>query len=216
MSCIALAAFDLDNTLVKGNSSFQFGKHLYKHRQIPFFTMVQLVGNYFFYKTGVLTIPEMQNAIFQKFFLGKNSSLIQERACEFVEEHFDSILYQPALQRLKESQQAGHHTVILSSSPSFIVEPFAKRLNVNAWAATRYQVENGSFSGISQFMLSDDKADYVIHLAEQLKISKQQIIVYSDSHEDCSFLSVAGQPVAVNPSRALRKICKHNNWTVLQ
>lgn len=210
------SVFDLDNTLLTVNSSYRFGSYLYQHRQLTFLKMVRLVSYFWLHKLGFLSISEMQHKIFQSFFLGQPFSAIEGLAQAFVGHAFDHIQYLPAVQRLRQAKQQGHYTVILSSSPSFLVRRFAERFGVDAWEATHFGLDASQrFSEIGQLMLSDDKANYVKGLAERYQITRNNITAYSDSHHDLTFLQAAGNAVGVNPDRKLRTFCLQNGWAML-
>lgn len=211
-----VSIFDLDKTLLKVNCSFKFGAYLYKKGQFSFLCMLHHVFCYTMHRLGLLSIPDLHQKIFNRLF--RNSSLtdIETLAQSFVALSFTEMLYLPAVKKLQEAQQQGHYTVILSSSPSFLVKLIAERFNVNEWGATHYAVDSDQrFTFISQWMLSDDKANYIKDLIQRLKIEKKQITAYSDSALDLSFLKAAGVAVAVNPDRTLLSISKENQWTVI-
>jgi HAD superfamily hydrolase (TIGR01490 family) len=211
-----VSCFDLDHTLLQVNSSFRFGVYLYKKGVFSFFAMLYLAGCYTLHSLHIISIPTLQNLIFKKLFLGRSYSEMQEHANAFFEQHFYRILYLPAIIRLQQVQQEGQYTVILSSSPDFLVKLCAERLKVDAWAATEYALDrNNCFSKISKFMLGEAKASYLQALGEFLAIPKKDMTAYSDSHLDLPFLQAAGTAVGVNPNKILRILCEENNWAIL-
>lgn len=178
--------------------------------------MLYLTGCYGLHTLGYISIQRLQEKIFKKIFLGRPLSIFGALGHSFLEQQFDQIQYFPAVNRLQQAKDAGHYTVILSSSPHFLVALFAERFGVDQWGATHYAVDSkNNFCTISKFMLGNDKARYVTNLAKQFKISKQKIAVYSDSHHDLPFLRAAGTAVGVNPNKSLRALCKQNNWQIL-
>jgi HAD superfamily hydrolase (TIGR01490 family) len=210
------SVFDLDHTLLKVNSSYSLGSFFYRKKLFSFFTMLNLAGTFWVHKCGLLSIAEMQHQIFKRFFLNRSYSSVRTLAEAFVQEQFSQMLYLPAVERLRQAQRQGHHTVILSSSPAFLVELFAERFGVDAWDATHYAVDGEQrFSGITRFMLSQDKAAYLIDLSHRLNIPPNNITAYSDSHLDLDFLKAAGHPVGVNPDRKLKALCRQNNWPII-
>jgi phosphoserine phosphatase len=60
------------------------------------------------------------------------------------------------------------------------------------------------------------KAEAVRELAEREGLALASSTAYSDSHSDLPFLEVVGNPVAVNPDRALRRIAAERDWPVLR
>lgn len=212
----SVSFFDLDHTLLRVNSSFHFGLFLYKRKQLSLFKILYSMGFYALHKCGFYSIAQMQHTIFKNVFKGASKLNISRLANEFVSASFDQLLYHPAVERLKSAKMLGQRTVILSSSPDFLVQIFAKHFDVDAWDATEYVVDgNNRFSHISHMFLSDNKADYVEKVRQQTGIAKHKVTAYSDSILDLSFLKAAGTSVGVNPDRLLKAFCKENDWEVL-
>ncbi len=211
-----LILFDLDNTLLSTNSSFRFGAYLYKHNIFPLSTMLFLVSCYSFHKAGLLTLESLHHTIFKRLFLGRLISNFRTQAVSFIADEFDSLLYRPAIGRLNEAKQAGHHIGILSSSPDFLVELIAQHLSVDRWMGTKYDVDGaGRFSMISELMNGTVKAHHLASLSRQLNIPHSAITAYSDSYLDRPFLEAAGVAVGVNPDKKLRRLCLKNQWKII-
>lgn len=178
--------------------------------------MLCLAGYYWLHKAHLLSMAKLQTKIFKKLFLGRSYSSIQPHLSAFLDGYFHDLLYLPALSKLKEAQAQGHYTIILSSSPDFLVQAFAKRFEVMEWKATIYKLDgNNHFSALSKLMQGPDKAVHLNALKKSLKISKENITAYSDSILDAPFLYSAGRAIAVRPDRLLRSLCKKNNWQIL-
>lgn len=158
----------------------------------------------------------LQQITFKQLFYGRPLPKLHSFAMSFLDKCFDQMLYSPAVQRLQHAQQQGHYTVILSSSPNFLVALFAKRFGVDEWGATKYDVDNlQCFSSISHIMTGSEKANYLNALANHLNIPKCNITGYSDSYLDLPLLMATGVAVGVNPDRALRSACKKNHWQIV-
>ncbi|MFQ5728813.1 MAG: HAD family hydrolase, partial [Waddliaceae bacterium] len=143
-------------------------------------------------------------------------AMLEGLVSSFLDRDFETMLNPPVAGRLKEAQALGHYTVILSSSPNFLVKNIAKRFGVNEWGATEYSVTKDQTVGtVSKQMDGDDKARYVAELMQRMGISKDKITGYSDSLLDFPFLEAVGHPIAVNPGRGLRKLCLQNHWQIL-
>lgn len=216
MNTRLLSFFDLDHTLLHVNSSFRFGVYLYKNRVFSASTMLYLAGCYWLHSMRAISIQTLQQLVFKKLFLGRPHAVMHAHATSFLDRHLDQMLYLPAIRRLRQLQDAGHYTVILSSSPCFLVSLIAKRLGVEEWGATEYALDhNQCFAQISRFMLGPDKAHYLIDTTQRLGAPIKNVTAYSDSHLDLSFLQAAGTAVGVNPNKTLRLLCQKNHWPIL-
>jgi HAD superfamily hydrolase (TIGR01490 family) len=211
-----LSVFDLDHTLLTVNSSYRFGTYLYQKKYVSRLRLYQCLGNYVQHKFFGLPMDRLHHKIFAALFKGRSKQELGDLAEQFLTLKFSTFLYQPAIQRLLQASQAGHYTIILSSSPNFLVAPIAARLKVDEWQSTTYeQNAAGCFSHISSIMQGQEKADYVCGLAQKLGIKNDAIAVYSDSYLDLPVLKMAGKAIGVGPDSILRRICLKNGWEIL-
>jgi HAD superfamily hydrolase (TIGR01490 family) len=211
-----LFVFDLDHTLIRANSSFHFGMHLFRNKLLPTTRMIRLISLYSLHKMGLVGMRYLHQATFNHFFRGLSATLIDEHAKVFLDENFSKMIYQPAYQELLKAQNDGHHTAILSSSPDFIVEKIAAILKVGSWDSTKY-VKDGlnCFRSISNIMEGEQKAQALQNILAKLQIKKEAVTAYTDSYLDLPLLQAVGNPVGVNPDRKLRTFCKKNGWLIL-
>lgn len=212
----AMSVFDLDHTLLKVNSSFALGQYLYRQKVFTLATMCYLVLCYGVHKSGLLSIEKLHKNIFNKFFRGKQLHFIAKHAKEYFENSLNSLFYQPATAKLQAALEQGHFVAILSSSPDFLVQLIAQKLNVHDWRGSSYLVDgSNNFSQLGDLVQGHNKAAYVRSHAAYLGIDKHNITAYSDSILDLLFLQSAGQKVAVMPDRKLRKLCHLHQWHIL-
>lgn len=211
-----ISCFDLDHTLLSVNSSFSFGAYLYRQGFFPFHKMLYCVSCYFFHKIGILSINDLQQKIFNSFFLGNSLNTIQAHVCKYLDHHLTSHYYDPAMKKFLEAKARGDYIVILSSSPDFIVGPIAERLGVNAWLASEYCIDAlQCFTKIIRYVQGKDKAEYLTDLSLRMGILLKNTTAFSDSILDLPLLEVAGEAIGVNPDRKLRRVCLQNNWEIL-
>jgi HAD superfamily phosphoserine phosphatase-like hydrolase len=125
-------------------------------------------------------------------------------------------LYFPAFQELRRAQHCGAYTVIMSSSPSFLVRRVAEALNVDEWIATEYHLDSSHrLMEVEQFIDGKAKGHALGALAEKRGVPLERIAAYSDSYRDLPFLRLVGRPVAVNPDPKLYEFCLENQWQII-
>ena len=158
----------------------------------------------------------LHEKVFERFLKGAPLSLVQEEVTQFLKKDFYRFLYYPTFERLRRAQHQGHHTVILSNGPSFIVGPIAEYLEVSEWRSSHYAVNNkGNFEAVESILLGEGKAHCIDQMTKEFKITPQQVTAYSDSDLDLPFLQSAGIPVAANPNTKLLKVSKKNSWEII-
>lgn len=211
-----LSVFDLDHTLLTINSSYHFGAYLYRQK---FFSFPSLLASLFYYarhKLFGLSIQKLHQKTFQLLFKGVSIEDLQAYVTVFLEQQLTEKLYQPALQRLHEAQKRGDYTLILSSSPDFLVRPIAEWFGVDSWQATIYAVDDGGcLSHLASILEGQDKANYLAHLIREMGIHSSSVTVYSDSHLDLPILKMAGKAIGVVPDFYLKRICQEKGWEII-
>ena len=212
----SIHAFDLDHTLFKGNSSYCFGRYLYQQKYFPYSDWLFILFASLRFKVGLLPIERLHHDAFARLFSGRSQLEIDQMAERFLKICFEGMVYLPALKRLEQVQQEGHLTVLLSSSPDFLVSKIAKRFNIPVCHGTQYAVDKDRrFCHISHLILGTEKAQILENLGRQYGIAKRDTFAYSDSHLDLPFLLSAGSAIGVNPNRKLRTLCRQNQWPII-
>lgn len=211
-----LSAFDLDHTLFKDNSSYCFGVYLYQQGRISLTALLFIIFSKLRYKWGFLSLAQLHQQAFEFIFRGYSLPVLEKCVTDFLDVHFDQLIYEPAFQKLKMAQRNGEMVAILSSSPAFLVEPIAKRFGVSVWQATQYAIDKDQkFCHIAHLMLGGDKASFIEDFMHRNKLAKGDVVAYSDSFDDLPFLLSAGTAVGVNPDRKLRSFCKNHHWSII-
>jgi phosphoserine phosphatase len=194
---------DVDGTLLDCNSSVLFSFYLYKKgifsiKQIPFALFA-----FFLYKIRLLSLHRLHTLLFRSFFLGKSHSLFVEEGKRFAPTLLKSI--RPYFHTLLRSSKEG---ALLSSAPSFIIEPLAELLNMKA-LSTSYLTDNeGKITGIKAIVDGKAKALFT-------QKSPPPTTAFSDSVDDLLFLEAATEAVVVAPHFALKPIAKRRGWKII-
>lgn len=211
-----ISVFDLDHTLLKVNSSYQFGLYLYRNKFLSAASLLLCLSHYACHKWFGVSLEKLHGNVFNAFFKGRSLLEIQNRANDFIQRELELLIYAPAMRRLHLARQRGDYTVILSSSPDFLVGSIAHRFEVSDWRGTQYAEDSqGKLVSISHIVEGNNKAHYVQALANQLGISLSSVTVYSDSYLDLPVLEIAGKAVGVSPDKSLKRICQANQWEII-
>ncbi len=211
-----ISVFDLDHTLLKVNSSFRFGLYLFHQKFMSLNTFTRCLILYFRHKYCHLSLSQLHQNVFALLFSGRSNDEINNHVQQFLTVHFDALVRNSVIQRLQHARERGDHLVILSNSPSFLVKPIARLLNVDHWMATQYfEDKDRNLQKISSFFEGEDKAHYIHLLAQRLNIPLTSFVMYSDSHLDLPALYIVGEAVGVAPDKELKKICIQKGWEVI-
>lgn len=211
-----LTVFDLDRTIVADNSSLDFCRYLVSKNVLPSSSLIYSLYSYIKHLFFGMSLTELHHRVFEHLLRGKSLEQLEENVEPFLQNYLFSQIYPPALAELRLAQHLGHYTLILSNSPSFLVEKIAQFLGVNDWRATQYAVDKEKrLCHITSIMQGEEKASCVQEIAEKLSIRREKITAYSDSFLDLPLLLSAGTPIAVNPDRRLRRFSEQHQWLIL-
>ncbi len=214
---MALAIFDLDNTLIAGDSDHSWGVFLVEKQLVDAETY-RLANDGFYadYKNGTLDIRAYLQ--FSLAPLAHYSMVELEKLhAEFMRDHIEPLMLPKAEALLQQHRDQGDHLLIITATNGFVTRPIARRLGVDDILATDPEVIDGrytgNFVGIPCF-----QAGKITHLHEWLKHSHHSLegaYFYSDSINDLPLLEQVDQPVAVDPDELLASIARERNWKVL-
>jgi HAD superfamily hydrolase (TIGR01490 family) len=217
MSEMEAAFFDLDKTIVARSSPLALGKSFFREGLISrSFFLKSLYAQLLFQLMGADEEKmERMRREASKMTQGWEQERVKQVVTEVLEEVISPLIYAEALERMHDHRAAGRLVCMVSSSPQEIVEPMARMLQVDRYIATRPRIVDGKYTGdLDFYAYGPHKAAAIQALAEELGVDLQGSYAYSDSATDLPMLEVVGNPVAVNPDKALRRIAIDREWTI--
>jgi HAD superfamily hydrolase (TIGR01490 family) len=212
------AFFDLDKTVIAKASMVAFGRPLLRAGMISRWLMVRALWSQMVFH--YLGADEERMRKFRESALRITRGWDQERIRTLVGEALieviEPIVYDEALELIREHQRAGRKVFIISASPQEIVDPLAHYLGVDGAIATRAQLdEEGRYTGEVEFYsYGPYKAEAILEVANWEDIDLVRSYAYSDSITDLPMLEVVGRPVVVNPDRELARIARERDWEI--
>jgi len=214
---VALALFDLDNTLLAGDSDHAWGEFLCRRGLVDAETYrARNDAFYQDYLDGCLDVQAYQD--FCQELLGR-SDMAQLEAWhrEFMAECIEPIILAQGEALIRRHQEAGDRVVIITATNRFITAPIAARLGVDTLLATECGMENGRYTGRSVDVpcFQDGKVVRLERWLAENGVSLEGSWFYSDSRNDLPLLSRVSNPVAVDPDPILRAEAEARGWPVI-
>lgn len=214
---MALALFDLDNTLLAGDSDHAWGEFLCRRGLVDAETYrARNDAFYQDYLDGCLDVQAYQD--FCQELLGR-SDMAQLEAWhrEFMAECIEPIILAQGEALIRRHQEAGDRVVIITATNRFITAPIAARLGVDTLLATECGMENGRYTGRSVDVpcFQDGKVVRLERWLAENGVSLEGSWFYSDSRNDLPLLSRVSNPVAVDPDPVLRAEAEARGWPVI-
>ena len=213
-----LAIFDLDNTLIGGDSDHAWGEFLVE-RDCVDGERFRSENDRFYrdYQQGALDI-----FAYLAFALEPLAQLsrgqLQNLQHEFMREVIGDIWLPHAETLIQKHRDAGHHIMIITATNRFVVEPIVERLGVDSLLATEPEEVDGQFTGqvAGQPCFQEGK---VVRLQQWLdahpEYAQGEKWFYSDSINDLPLLQQVEYPIAVDPDSRLREEALTRGWKVI-
>lgn len=217
MQPLTLAIFDLDNTLLAGDSDYLWGRFLVE-RGIVDGAAYEAANDRFYrdYRDGNLDIHEFLAFALRPLAENDPDSLHSWRAA-FVEEKIRPIVPTAARALVERHRKAGHTLVIVTATNRFVTEPIAALFGVDHLLATTPELRDGRYtgavSGVPTFQ--EGKVRVLRTWLAETGESLEGSYFYSDSHNDLPLLEAVAHPIVVDPDEPLRRAAEAHGWPVI-
>ena len=214
-----LALFDLDNTLLEGDSDHAWGEFLISNSLVEEKAHREK-NNYFYhqYKQGALDIYGYVAFTLEpimKFDSIQRAHLL----AEFMEQSVVPIILDKGRELVRAHREAGDFCIIITATNKFISTPIAKLFDADLLIATELQIigdkYNGKIAGTPCYR--DGKVTKLKAWINQQEVlfDLSDAVFYSDSINDLPLLEEVATPVAVDPDQKLRDKAESKGWKIL-
>lgn len=218
-----LALFDLDNTLLAGDSDHAWGEFLIQKQLVDADNHRRHNDNYYQqYQDNELDIHA-----YVRFTMGPILDLPAEQQLQLRDEYMTQmiagLISDASLDLVAKHRNQGDFCLIITATNSFLTTPIAAAYQVDQLLATDLQLADGRVTGdilgipcfqagkvqrLQQWLAADEVAR-----REQLRL--EDSIFYSDSSNDLPLLEQAGTAVVVDPDERLKAAARERNWQEL-
>ena len=212
-----LALFDLDHTLLAGDSDHLWGEFLVEQNLVDRESYARENDRFYeSYKAGTLDI-----AAYTRFAVEPLIRLGAERLAplrqHFIETRIEPIIAPAAPALLERHRIQGDTLVIITATNSFITEPIARLLDVDDLLATEPEQLNGRYTGriAGAACYREGKLERLQQWRDAQSEKYSHVTFYSDSHNDLPLLRAVDQPVAVDPDPELLAEAQQRGWLVI-
>ncbi len=215
---MSLALFDLDNTLIAGDSDHAWGEFLIEEGLVDAESYRQANDQFYQnYVDGSLDINaylrfalkpltrftfQQLNALHAQFFTRKIAPIMLPKAEKLIEKH----------------RSSGDCLVIITATNSFITRPIARALKIEHLLASEGEIVDQRYTGEPEGVpcFQQGKVERINQwLQQQQQQSISDAYFYSDSVNDIPLLETVSHPVAVDPDDRLRKVAQERNWPII-
>ena len=216
---IEAAFFDLDNTLLRGASSFLFAKAAFERKFVNRRELWRFAWQQFKFiwrGESAKMLAHIEDRA-MSLVVGQSAKALENLVGITWEEYVKSKMWPETVRIAQEHVKAGREVWIVTAAPVQMAQYIAKELGLTGALGTILEVKNGLLTGEFEGrpLHGEEKAVAIKALAKQRGISLKRSYAYSDSHNDLYMLTRVGHPVAVNPDKTLERYAKAAHWKIL-
>nr|WP_237457493.1 HAD family hydrolase [Pseudomaricurvus sp. HS19] len=217
-----MAIFDLDNTLIAGDSDHAWGEFMVQEGMVDA-QAYKLANDQFYadYEAGQLDLEaylEFSLAPLTRYSLEELAQLHNK----FMQQVIDPLRLPKAEALLQEHRDAGDYLLIITSTNGFITKPIAESLGVDDILATDAEILDDRYTGriVGTPCFQSGKItrlqEWLRHAGERgFSGSLDDCYFYSDSMNDLPLLLQVDNPVVVDPDPALAEHAQQAGWPVI-
>jgi HAD superfamily hydrolase (TIGR01490 family) len=217
LASVEAAFFDLDKTVIAKASMVAFGRPLRQAGMIDRRLLARAAWSGLVFR--YLGADEDRMLRFRESALritkGWDRALIGKLVADTLPDVIEPIIYEEALDLIREHRAAGHRVYLVSASPEEIVVPLGRFLGVDDAIASRARIDaDGRYTGEVDFYAYGPFKVEAVAARDDLDLDA--CYAYSDSATDLPMLEAVGHPVVVNPDRTLARHARDRGWEIRQ
>lgn len=212
-----LAIFDLDNTLIAGDSDHAWGEFLVNKNLVDSqWYKSQNDKFYADYCAGQLDIIAYSEFVFS-FLAQHDVAYLQHLHQQFMNEVIKPIMLPKAQALIEKHRAAGDELLIITATNRFITQAIGEAFGIPQVLATEPEQINGCYTGKVNGVpcYKEGKITRFQTWLAQNKQSFKSVTFYSDSHNDLPLLKKVDVPVAVDPDEVLLQYAQKHHWLIL-
>ncbi|MEH6593097.1 MAG: HAD family hydrolase [Halioglobus sp.] len=214
---MTLAIFDLDNTLIGGDSDNLWGQYLCEKGLVDTEGFAEENEQFYQdYQSGNLDIEA-----YLRFALaplkGQPPATLALWHKAFMRDKIEPVMLPAAMSLIAHHREKGHHLLVITATNHFITRPIVDALGIDDLLACDAEIVDGLYTGepIGTPSYHEGKVTRLQHWLAERALGMHGAYFYSDSHNDLPLLERVDQPVAVDPDDTLRAHAEQAGWPVI-
>ena len=215
-----LALFDLDNTILAGDSDYNWSRFLIQEGYLDGEVHAEKNEKFYAdYKAGILDIYAFVEFQFRP--LARNPrSVLNQLLKKYVEEVIKPMITKKAYALVRKHHEEGDLLIVITATNSFITKPIAALFGIENLIGTDPEEKEGEFTG-KVSGLPSFKEGKVTRLEAWLKNKNLSLLdfkksyFYSDSHNDLPLMQKVTHPIAVDADDILTEYAKSKGWPLI-
>ena len=207
-----LTIFDLDNTLLAGDSDRAWGQYIVEKNVVSDDFLIESERFYNNYYDGNLDIESFLAFCLKPLMQNKLSKLLELRK-DFIENKIKTMMLNKAIEMVNKKKSEGR-VIIATATNSFVTRPIADLFKIDDLIATEFVIENNEFTGEVDGVpcFREGKVTKVEDWVKSNGYDLSEATFYSDSFNDLPLLEKVKTAIVVDGDNELIKQAKTNEW----
>ncbi|WP_193017441.1 HAD family hydrolase [Proteus sp. FME41] len=209
-----IAIFDLDETLLAGDSSRLWSRYLWDKKIVtdPDFLKLdeQMIADYYAEKLDI------NQYLYQHltYFKHHNIEVINQWVIEFTEKIIKPQLYPKGISIITQYRQQNIPVMIISATISFLVHAIAKQLNADVSMGIDMQIKDNYYTGYIEGIptFREGKVERLNQWKKENNINNIYTYFYTDSSNDLPLCYQADHVITINADKKLAQISDKEAW----
>ncbi len=215
---MSLALFDLDDTLINGDSASLWGRYMLELGWVDGDEFVPRERALMVqYQLGTLSMEEYMSFTLQPL-IGRSTGEVARQVEAFIDRIIVPAMRDAACRQIEAHRQKGDRLIVISATGEHLVAPIARRFGIDETLSIQLDVCADAYTGDTRGILTyrEGKVTRLLSLLETEVSILDEAAFYSDSINDLPLLRLVGYPQVVNPDDALLGQAQLAGWPVLR
>lgn len=207
-----LTIFDLDNTLLAGDSDRAWGQYIVEKNIVSDDFLSESERFYSNYYDGNLDIDKFLSFCLKPLMQNKLSKLLELRK-DFIEYKIKPMMLNKAIEMVNQKKSEGR-VIIATATNSFVTRPIADLFKIDDLIATEFVIQDNKFTGEVDGIpcFREGKVAKVEDWVKTNGYDLSDATFYSDSFNDLPLLEKVKNAIVVDGDNELIKQAQSNDW----
>ncbi|MNE26871.1 Phosphoserine phosphatase [compost metagenome] len=213
---MALAIFDLDETLIHGDCASLWSEQMARLGWVDGESFLRRDKELMdAYGRGHLAMEDYM-AFSLEPLIGRTPAEVDHLVGPWVEDFIEPIIFSEATRTIAAHRKAGDRILVISASGTHLVAPIAERLGIDEILGIELEVVNGVYTGktVGTLTYREGKITRLLEWLDQEEENLEGASFYSDSRNDLPLLLKVDYPHVVNPDPVLREQAEKAGWPI--
>jgi phosphatidylglycerophosphatase C len=194
--------FDLDGTIIDGQSQQYLIKFLFRKKEVNFFDFMVIMVWFIGYKFNFINDPlDIMRVAFKRILKGKNADVVDEILSDFYNEELSAKIKKKIRVEIKKHKKNGARLILMTNAIEPLALIVAKNLGLGEVIATKLKKRENNYTGtIDGIIVYGKQKGVLANKVIKEKTNKGIIWAYADHRDDVSLFDIVDHIVLVEPN----------------